>query len=324
MSEAASRDSLKGYGLAALAALCWATGGLSAKWVFSPLTAQTALWPVPPPGLEVAPPVLAGARALVAALVLLVYVFTTRRSQLRIGRRDLGFLALFGIVGLAGVHVTYFQAISYTNVATAILLEYLAPIIVLVVSVLFLGERLSLALPVGVVLSVAGCALVVGAFGGDGLAISGPGLAWGLSSAVFFALYSLMGKFAAQRYSPWTLLTYGLLFASLFWLVYLGGVSPVIELIADPAGLAVIAYMAVFATIVPFAAFLKALHYIDATRAVVTSTLEPVVAGLAAFALFGEGFDALQLAGGALVIAAIVVVQRQPGAAPAESLPPAP
>ncbi|MDZ4180678.1 MAG: DMT family transporter [Coriobacteriia bacterium] len=323
-SRELERQRLKGYVLAVVAAVCWATGGLSAKWLFSPSDVSTASWPVPPPGIVVDAVVLAGARALTAALILLVLVAVMHPRSLRIRPTDLGFLSVFGILGLAGVHVTYFQAITHTNVATAILLEYLAPIIVLGVSVLVLGERMTWALPVGVTLSVTGCALVVGAIGGDGLAISTPGLVWGLTSAVFFALYSLLGKYAAARFSPWTLLTYGLLFASAFWVVYLRGLTPVIELLSHPSGLIVVLYMAVFATIVPFAAFLKALHYIDATKAVVTSTLEPVVAGIAAFLLFSEGFAALQLLGGGLVIAAIFVVQRQPGIEPVLEVPPAP
>jgi len=279
---------------------------------------------VPPPGFDVDPVVLAGARALLAALILITYMLVFRRRELGIGRRDVVFLATFGVVGLAGVHVTYFQAISYTNVATAILLEYLAPIIVLVVSVLFLGERFTWALPVGVAFSITGCAMVVGVIGGQGLEASLIGVAWGLAAAVFFAAYSLMGKVGASRYTPWTLLTWGLIFASLFWLLYLAGVDRVLSLLSEPAGLAAVTYMAVFATIVPFAAFLTALHYIDATRAVVTSTLEPVIAGAAAYALFGESFSAIQLFGGLLVIIAIVIVQRVPSAVLAEELPPAP
>ena len=68
--------------------------------------------------------------------------------------------------------------------------------------------------------------------------------------------------------------------------------------------------MAVVSTIMPFGAFLAALHYIDPTRALVTSTLEPVIAGVAAFALLGESFSATQLLGATLVLVAIVVVQR--------------
>ncbi|MHB9002964.1 MAG: DMT family transporter [Coriobacteriia bacterium] len=315
----------KGYTLALLAAVCWATGGLSAKWLFSPLDDATRAWPVPPPGIEADPVVLAGTRALVASIVLLVYVVVWKRAHLVVRPRDLPFLVFFGVAGLAAMHVSYFQAISHTNVATAILLEYLAPVIVLVVSVVFLREKVTAALPLGVVMSVVGCALVVGAFSGPGVRISAPGLAWGLAAASFFALYSMMGKYAAPRFSPWTLLVWGLMTAAGFWLLYLGGPGSIVALVSRPTGAVVVAYMAVFATIVPFAAFLAALHHIDATRALIVSTLEPVVAAAVAFALFKESFSPLQLAGGVLVIAAIIVVQRYPGApAIATELPPAP
>lgn len=303
----------KGYALAIMAASCWATGGLTAKWLFGPLDGSTVSWLLPPPGIEVDPVVLAGARAVSAAVILLIYVVVTRRHVLRIRIGDTGFLALFGIVGLAGVHVTYFKAIAYTSVATAVLLQYLAPVLVLVVSVLALGERLTWVLPAGVALSTTGCALVVGAIWGDGLTVSSAGLAWGLISAVFFALYTLLGKYAVRRFSPWALLTYGLAFAAVFWLVYLGGITTIAKLFSTPTSLLAVLYMAVFATIVPFGAFLKAMHYIDATKAVVTSTLEPVLAAIAAFLLFGESFEVPQLIGGLLVIAAIVAVQLQPG-----------
>ncbi len=305
-----SQESWKGYALAALAAVFWATGGLTAKWLFSPIDATTSAWPFPPPGLEVDPLVLAGARALTAALILLVYVAIAKPAALRIRLRDVPFLALFGTVALAGVHAAYFLAISHTNVATAVLLEYLAPVIVLGFSVVFLGERMTWALPVGVALSIGGCALVVGVAGGAELAVTSAGLAWGLAAAGFFAFYQLLGKWAVPRYSPWTLLTYGLLAASVFWIVYLGGFAEMRALMIEPAGGAAVVYIAVASTIIPFGASLKALHYIDATKAVVTSTLEPVLAGIAGWVVLAEMFDAWQVLGGVLVLAAIVVVQR--------------
>jgi drug/metabolite transporter (DMT)-like permease len=315
----------RGYGLAALAAACWATGGLTAKWLFTPEGAQTVAWRVAPLGITVDPVVLSGARAFSAFAVLLVYLLVSRRYAFNVDRRHLPFLAVFGVVGLAGVHFTYFKAISYTNVATAILLEYLAPVIVLIFSVLFLGQRLTWTLPTGVALSVLGCALVVGAIGGDGLAVSPEGIAWGLASAVFFAAYSLMGRYAAPRFSPWTTLVFGLGFASVFWLIYLGGPGGAAEAFATPVSTAAVLFIAIASTIIPFAAFLKALHYIDPTRATIVATLEPVIAGVAAFAVFGETFGAVQLLGALLVLCAIVVIQAPGIAEPAQpfEVPPA-
>ncbi|HEY5468525.1 MAG TPA: DMT family transporter [Coriobacteriia bacterium] len=289
----------RGYLLAALAAAGWAAGGLTAKWLFVTT------------GAEVDPATLSAARAVLATLMLLAYLGLFRRSELKVSVRDLPFLAVFGVLGLAAVHFTYFATIQLTNVPTAILLEYLAPILVLAVSVIALGERMTWALPVGVALSITGCALMVGAIGGGGLTVSGAGLAWGLSSAVFFALYTVLGKYAAPRFSPWTLLTYGLGFAAVFWLLYLRGPAPIVTLLSDPVRLGAVSVMALVSTIVPFGAFLTALHHIDATKASITATLEPVLAGVGTYlipALY-QPLSGLQFLGGGFVLAAVIVAQ---------------
>lgn len=307
MSEV-DRSRLKGYGLALFAAACWATGGLTAKWLFTGSGTATSSWPVQPPGIVIDPTELSAGRALMAFGILAVYLLATRRDELRVSPRHIPFLALFGVVGLAGVHFTYFKTISLTNVATAILLEYLAPVVVLVVSVLFMGHRFTWTLPLGVALSVGGCALVVGALGGTGLLVTPDGILWGLVSAVFFATYSLMGSVAVTRFSPYTTLVYGLLFASLFWLLALGP-ARVLGLFGDARTVAVLVVMAVLSTILPFASFLAALRMIPPTNATVASTVEPVLAGGGALLLFGETMTWMQVMGGLLVIAAIVVVQ---------------
>ncbi len=307
--EGAAGRRAEGYVLVLAAATCWAGGGLIAKWLFTMPGPATAAWPFPPLGIVVDPLVLSAARAFVSALIALVYLLVRRRDQLKVRGRDLPFLAFFGVFGLALVHFAYFKTISLTGVATAILLEYLAPVVVLIVSVAVLGTRLTWALPAAVGLSVTGCALMVGAIGGDGLSVSGEGLFWGLASAVLFAGYSLMGRYAARRFTPWTLLTYGLTAATLFWFVFLGGPGRVITLLSDWRALLAVIVLAVVSTIIPFGAFLKALHFVEATQASVTSTIEPVVAGVAAWFIFGEHLSWLQLLGGGLVIAAVVLSQ---------------
>jgi drug/metabolite transporter (DMT)-like permease len=307
-----TRDSARaaeGYGLVLLAAACWAGGGLIAKWLFTMPGAGTADWPWQPLGIEIDPLLLSAARAATAFLFVLVYLLARRRDLLVVRARQIPFLVAFGVFGLALVHFTYFKTISLTGVATAILLEYLAPVIVLVFSVALLGERLTWALPAAVALSVLGCALMVGALGGDAVAVSTEGIGWGLASAVFFAGYALMGRYAAGRFAPWTLLAYGLGAATVFWTVVLGGPSRVIALLADGRALAAVVVMAVISTVIPFGAFLKALHLIEATKASVTSTVEPVIAGFAAWFLFAEHLGWLQLLGALLVVAAVILSQ---------------
>jgi drug/metabolite transporter (DMT)-like permease len=308
------RSRIRGYLLALLAATCWASGGLTAKWLFTKPSPETIGWPLPPLGITVDPTALSFARAAMAFALLFAYLLISNRSALSVRMRDLPFLSVFGVVGMAGVHFTYFKTISLTNVATAILLEYLAPVLVLVVSVWFLGQRFTWSLPVGVGLSVIGCALVVGAFGSGGLVVSPQGIMWGLASAIFFAAYSLMGSVAVGRFRPYTLLVWGLGFASLFWLVLLGS-EPLVMLMSDQRTALAVFGLALTSTIVPFASFLIALHHIPPTNATVTSTIEPVIAGVGAGVLFGETLGVTQILGGALVLAAIVVVQLPSGSA---------
>jgi drug/metabolite transporter (DMT)-like permease len=315
-----SSDRLRGYLLALLAAMCWATGGLTAKWLFTAPSGGTAGWPIAPLGITIEPTTLSGARALSAFVLLALVLAVGRPRDMHIALRDVPFLAVFGVFGLAMVHYTYFKTISLTNVATAILLEYLAPVLVLLVGVAFMRHRFTWWLPLGVALSIGGCALVVGAVGGDGLVVSPAGIVWGLLSAGFFAAYSLMGTVAVSRFSPYTTLVWGLGFASLFWLVVLGPAA-ILGAFADPKAASAIILIAVVSTIVPFSAFLLALRHIAPTNATVTSTVEPVIAGIGAYLLFGESLSTTQVIGGVMVLAAIAVVQL-PERSPSLTLPP--
>lgn len=303
----------RGLLLALLAALFWATGGLAAKWLFTPRSASAAGWPVPPLGISIDPVVLAAARAVMAAATLWLGLAICGRKHLRIHARDVPFLGAFGVVGLALVHYSYFKTISLTNVATAILLEYMAPILVLATTSLVARKAVGWRLPAAVALSVGGCALVVGVLSG-GLAVSIEGLAWGLASAVFFAAYTIMGRWGASRYTPWTLLSYGLAAASVFWLAVLGP-APILQALTEPRTFLAVSYIAVASTILPFGAFLAALRLIPATEASVAATLEPVIAAAGAWFLLGESLRPEQVVGGLLVLAGIVVAQtQQPGA----------
>lgn len=297
-----------GYALVLIAATCWATGGLMAKWLFTAAGPATADWPLPPLGIDISPQALSGGRSLIAFVILVPLLALFSRKDLAVRSKELPFFAAFGILGLAMVHFTYFMTISLTNASTAILLEYLAPVLVFIFAVLFQGERSGWRLPAGVGLSLVGCMFVVGAFSPGGLVVSPAGIAWGLASAVAFATYSLFGARAAGRYSPYKTLVWGLGFAALFWLVVLGP-DAVLSPLADARTLAAVACMAVVSTIIPFSAFLKALTLIPPTHATTTSTLEPFVVALGEFLLFRASITTSQIVGGVFVVGAIMLIQ---------------
>ena len=312
MAHHLERRPALGYGLAVLAALGWATGGLLSKWL---MTAPdpggiTAGWLVQPLGVALEPTVLAGARALASSLILGLALTIWRRKDLMLDRpaRDLRFLVPFGAVGIAGVHYTYFMAISHGTVATAILLQYLAPVLTLLYAVAFRHERVRWQMPIGVALALTGAAVVVGAIGGGGLTVSPAGLTWGLLAAVWFGGYSVAGAEGGTRFHPYTLLFYSLVAAAVMWLLVIGPRAVLAPFADQQVALAVI-LMAVVSTIVPFGAYLMALRHISPTHAAVTAMLEPVAAGFGAWVILGEPMTTSLIVGGAVVIGAIALIQ---------------
>lgn len=309
MTKSNKSQTLLGYFLAAIAAVGWSTGGLLSNWLMTKASPKTQAWLIQPLGFEIEPSHLSGARALSATIILGIGLLLFRRSAFVVSSplKSLRFLSALGVT-MAGMHFTYFAAIRSSNVPTAILLEYMAPVLTLGFAVLFLKARVNWRAPFAVVLAILGAAITVGAFDAGGLKISLAGLLWGLAAAITFAAYSQLGSMGSDKFSSFTLLFYGLLFATLMWFAVLGP-STVLAVFAEPlAGFSVI-LMAVFATIIPFAAFLMSLKYISATHAAVTAMLEPVIAAIGSWLLYGTVLDTSLVLGGGIIIAAIVLIQ---------------
>lgn len=259
------------------------------------------------------PLALTQTRSLVTATVLLVFLLVTGPSVLRLTRTTLLWAAGFGI-SLAATQVFYFSAIERLNVSAAILLEYLAPAVVVFYGWLFLKRSMTKSTLGSLVSVLAGAALVVKAYDPAALSLSAAGVAFGLGAAIAFSAYILVGEHLQKLgMGVATQLFYGFALTT----VVLTIVQPpwrTAPQALEPSNLGLLALVGVLGTLLPFACFFASLRYIDAGRATIVSTLEPVVAGVVAFIWFGEGFASLQLLGAALIIAAIVALQRTGGA----------
>ena len=134
------------------------------------------------------------------------------------------------------------------------------------------------------------------------------GIVSGLISSLFFSFYALYGEKGLKKYDGWTLILYGFGFATVFyWII----ISPM-KLITGGYSLKMwiaFLYIAVFATLIPFGFYFKGIERVRATRASITATWEPVIAGFAAYIVLGEVLYPLQVLGGIGVIAAVVLLQ---------------
>ena len=156
--------------------------------------------------------------------------------------------------------------------------------------------------------SLAGCFLAVGAYDTGALTLSGAGLISGIGSMLSFAFLNIYTRHVLQRYNVWTMTFYAIAFASLFWLV----INPPWNVIAQSPssgawnGLAVLAIISV---LIPHTLYFAGMQYVVASRAIITSTLEPVIAMMSAALFLAELLQPLQSVGALLVIGAIVLLQ---------------
>jgi drug/metabolite transporter (DMT)-like permease len=249
-------------------------------------------------------------RATFGSLLVAVFFAFRARHLFRVRRSDLGFLILLGSVVMALVQLTYFTAISKIQVAAAILLQYLAPIMVAFYSICFWRERLTALKLLSLCLSFVGCYLVVGGYNLQLLQLNRVGILWGIAAAVCYATYTLLGERAMQRYSPWTVLFYALFFSAITWHI----LHPPFHYLFAEFTLTQwtgLIYIAVCGTAIPFGLYFVGINYVRSTRASITATLEPISAGFIAYLFIGEALEPLQILGGALVIGAIVLLQVQ-------------
>lgn len=256
------------------------------------------------------PPLTVVELRLAISVVLLAAGFLAFRPGLfRIGRADLLPLAILGVGGIAAVQGSYYTNVQWVGVGLAILLQYLAP--TLVVAYEALAAR---RLPSRIELSALGCATVGVALlvlaDGAAVARANPkGVLLGLASAVFFAFYIVYAKRLLARLSPWTVLFYGFLVAGLFWMIF---VPPQAIAAAhyDAKTWGLFLVIALGSALVPFALFYSGLARLDASRAGVVALLEPIVAiGSSAWWL-KEGLTLGQAAGAALILLGVGLATR--------------
>lgn len=285
-------STFKGFLCVLGAAILWALSAVTAKFLFDS---------------EVSPWDLTQMRLVLSALLLGLYLAWREPGLLRIERKDLGYMAIFGILGVSAMQIAYFFTISQTNVATAVFLEYLAPVIILVYELLKGREILALNRILPVIIAIAGGFLIVKGTAGQGMAVTPVGLVSGIGSAFAFAFYILYSRYGLSKYSSWTLLFWGYAIGGLAWT--LNGLPWETFLSYQGSTWLYFVYIAIFATILPAWFFFKGLTMLSPVAAGVTSSLEPVAAGLMAFLLLGEVLTGMQIMGSLLIVAAITVIQ---------------
>lgn len=294
--------SWRGYFFVAAATCCWGAAATAGKAVFNgKVFAGHAL---------ISPLILTQTRTTFTVLLLGTFLLLRfGPGFFRISRRDLGLCALAGTLGTAGSNFFYYYAVEKTTVAIAITLQYTAPVWVLLAMVLTRRERPTLRRAGAVLLALAGIALTIGLFQSR-VTLTFAGAAAALLASFSFALYNILAPGLVHRNHPLKVMMYTLLSAAVLWTI----LNPPWRLIAQDLSGQQWQFLFLFACLsmlLPYVFYFHGLKYLDPTRAVVASCLEPVFAVVFAAIFVGEGVHAWQVAGILAVLAGTVMAQEE-------------
>ena len=295
---------VRGYFYIAAATFFWGIAATLGRAAFTGrlLAGRQAL-----PAID--PLILAQTRTGFSFLVFLPVLGLIRGwKRLRLPSKDSLRMLLVGIFGVAASNYFYYLAIQRTNVATAIILQYTAPVWVLLYMVARrmqkpTGQRIA-----AVVLALAGIVLVIGLFGTRGIRLDFMGVIAAMLAAFSFSFYNVGGHHILARYDRWIVLLYTTASASLFWII----INSPWKIAAQHYSGAQWLFLFVFSllsVLIPFSFYFAGLQHLEPTRAVIVSCLEPVFSILIADFALGEVLRLQQALGVVLVLAAILVVQ---------------
>jgi drug/metabolite transporter (DMT)-like permease len=267
-------------------------------------------------------------RSAGAAVCLLLAVLLTRPRSLRASPRELGFLFVAGVVGIGLVQWLYFVAIGRLPVGIALLLEYLAPVLVVLWVRFVRREDVRARVWGALVLSVAGLVVVAEAW--QGLSLDGLGVLAGLGAAMSLAAYYLTSERGLGRRDPLSLAAWTFTAAAVFWSVLQPWWTfPWDDLTRDVAlpgplpdaavpAFLLVGWVIVLGTVVPYGLILVALRSLGSARTGLLGMAEPVLAALVAYVVLSEALSPVQLLGGAVVLTGIVLAEtaRRPAPVP--------
>nr|MDD6336692.1 DMT family transporter [bacterium] len=281
---------VQGYALGILTAGCWSflpivTRGL---YAYGMTAGAVTAW-----------------RACLACVASWLLCLVADRSAFRITLRQLLFYAVYGFVGVTSMYLCYLSALAYIPVSMATALLNTAPAFVVLMAAVLFRERLTAQKLLAVACVMLGCALVVQAFSPGMLKVNGKGVFLGLISGISYAGLSVLGRFAVDgNQSPLKSMTWMLTFGAL-WMFLFQSPAAMVREVTQPAQWGLLAAMAIGCTVLPNLMYLYVVRWLGAGIASIIVTRDPIRGVTWAALLLGEGMQAGQIAGMALVMAGV-------------------
>ena len=268
--------------------------------------------------------VLAVWRDVIVTLTMLVALSLLKPALLRVERRHMRFLVLYGLA-LAFFNSLWTLSVSLNGAAVSTVLAYCSPGFTALLGWWLLKERLGWAKLLAVALCLGGCVFISGALDPAAWRVNLLGIVTGTLSGLLYAIYSLMGRSASQRgLNPWTTLLYTFGFAAVFLLAFnLLGQGFLPGAITRPAdfvwlgnnwaGWGILVLLAMGPTLAGYGMYNVSLTLLPSSVANLIVSLEPAFTAAIAFFLLGEQLTWVQVGGSLMILCGVVFMRIYEG-----------
>jgi drug/metabolite transporter (DMT)-like permease len=249
---------------------------------------------------------MVASRYILSAVFLFLFLLSADREKLKIELKDIRIFLCMGIFGLALNCTCYFIALELIPLSAASILLYTSPYMVMLLSALVFKEKITIQKISSLLIAFTGCVMTVGII--DSIDLSVIGIAAGLGAAFFYSLYTIIGKVALQKYSPFTVMFYSFITASMVLTPFCDFGKIITLMDAGNANLIDLLIVVFFLTLLPFVCYTKGLKKLEPSRVSILSFAEPLTAAVAGVIVFNETLSAIKIFGIALVFLSLIVL----------------
>ena len=241
-------------------------------------------------------------------LLMALFFAITDRTVFHVKLRDLPIFFATGIVSVLFFTLCYFSCQQYCSIAVSAILLYTAPAMVVVMSALVFREAITKRKILALVLALLGCSFVTGIWSG-GFSAEPIGIALGLGSAFFYALYTIFARFALKKYAPFAVVLWTFVFAGSGALA-LADRGAIVELFRTRPEMFLVGFaLALVATALPYLFYTRGLSMMDGGKASILASWEPVVAAFSGIFFYGEPVSLAVFAGLACILGCVYILR---------------
>lgn len=246
-------------------------------------------------------------RMLVASISFVLFLLITDKEKLKIQLKDIWMFIGTGIVSVTLFNSCYFYAVVHGQASIAVVLMYTSPIFIMLLSVPLFKEKLTFLKIAALILTILGCIFVSGIFGSS-YTLSTIILLAGLGSGLFYALYTIFGRYALAKYDSATVTAYTFLFG-LFGSLFMGKLPDTYHLVTTkPIILLWCLGLGIICTVIPYFLYTWGLNHMEPGKAAIVVAIEPIVGALVGIFVFKESHSILKILGIVLIVLAILLV----------------